>query len=116
MMKFFNYFPFDWESSSLMNISENDEAYIINFRAVGLSKEDIEIGIEGNILSVSTKTSKNEIKWTQQEFWNDKINKKVEFPNDVDVDGVSAEVEKGILKIRLPKVKTSIKKKLIQVN
>lgn len=116
MMKFFNYFPLDWEGSNLMNINENNEAYIINFRAVGLSKEDIEIGIEGNVLSISTKTSKNETKWIQQEFWNDRINKKIEFPSDVDVDGVSAEVEKGILKIRLPKAKTSTKRRSIRVD
>jgi len=116
MMKFFNYFPFDWENSSLMNIKETSENYVINFRAVGLDKEDVEINVDGNILSISTKADKSNTEWgVQQEFLNDRINKKVELPDDVDVDNISAEMKKGILEIQLPKVKTSIKKKSIQV-
>jgi HSP20 family protein len=116
MMKFFNYFPFDWENSSLMNIKETSENYVINFRAVGLDKEDVEINVDGDILSISTKVDKSNTDWgVQQEFLNDRINKKVELPDDVDVDNISAEMKKGILEIQLPKVKTSIKKKSIQV-
>lgn len=116
MMKFFNYFPFDWENSSLMNIKETGENYVINFRAVGLDKEDVEINVDSNILSISTKVDKSNTDWgVQQEFLNDRINKKVELPDDVDVDNISAEMKKGILEIQLPKVKTSIKRKSIQV-
>ena len=91
-----------------VNILENENEFIINMAAPGLTKEDFKIELNEDILTISTDISKEEkessIKFTIQEFSYNKFSRSFNIPEDLDVDNISAKYENGLLNIFIPKM------------
>ena len=116
MMNMFNYFNdfiglSGWENTT--NIYEEPDYYMAEVRATGVKKEDIEIkfNASGDVLLISSKKVKDSDsesekgrKWISHEFWPSRINTSLSLTKDIDVSGIAAKLEDGILKIKLPKV------------
>ena len=111
------FFPTSWVSASLMNLSETEDSFVIELRATGLSKEDIDISIEDDVLIVKSKTDSvnKSNKWLRHEFRPDKINKRIEIPYGCDLSNIKAKVELGILTITIPKDYEKTNKKYIMI-
>lgn len=102
-----------------LNIIENDNVYKIELNVAGWSKEDIEIKIEEGTLSISGEKKNTEVEENQQfhvkEFTNTRFFRSVILGDSVDLDGISAELNDGILRIELKKVaedETDVSKKI----
>jgi len=111
------FFPTSWVSASLMNLSETEDSFVIELRATGLNKEDIDISVEDDVLIVKSKTdttNKNN-KWLRHEFRPDKINKRIEIPYGCDLGNIKAKVELGVLTITIPKDYEKTNKKSIMI-
>lgn len=114
MMNMFNYFNdfiglSGWENTT--NIYEEPDYYMAEVRATGVKKEDIEIkfNMSGDVLLISSKKVKDlgeekGRKWISHEFWPSRINTSLSLTKDIDVSEITAKLEDGILKIKLPKV------------
>ena len=113
-MNMFNYFNDFIGLSGLentTNIYEEPDYYMAEVRATGVKKEDIEIkfNMSGDVLLISSKKVKDlgeekSRKWISHEFWPSRINTSLSLTKDIDVSGITAKLEDGILKIKLPKV------------
>ncbi len=105
-----------------VNIKENDKEVIIDVAAPGLSKEDFEISVENNTLTISAhKEIKEEEKGTnfvKKEFGFEKFQRSFTLPEDIfDVENIKATYKDGILEIIVPKKEEEQKKvKKIQVS
>jgi len=103
--------------TNFMNVTIKDDAYELRFRACGLSKEDITISADNGMLIVESKDQENEmpdnVKSVHEEFHIDRINRRLELPYDADVEGISAEMINGILKVVINK--TNKKDKTIEI-
>ena len=87
-------------------IEEDDKNYIINIDMPGVKKEDLEVGIKENILSISAKRKKStklengeaneEVIANYEQSFN--VNTK-----SVDIENIEASLEYGVLKLTLPK-------------
>lgn len=86
------------------NVKEKDDAFLAEFIVPGFSQCDISVELSDNILLVEGK--KNESTWTTD------FSKKFRLPDSVDGKKVEAKLENGILKLRVPKRKESISKKI----
>lgn len=101
--------------SSMANVYEDSDRYVIEVRVVGLSKDDIEIsfGWGGDTLIIKSKVDKDRRedsrKWTRHEFWQDKIDREYILPEGIDYDLITAKQENGILSIVIPKKKVADK-------
>ena len=114
MMNMFNYFNdfiglSGWENTT--NIYEEPDYYMAEVRATGVKKEDIEIkfNMSGDVLLISSRGVKDSEaekgrKWISHEFWPSRINTSLSLTKDIDVSEITAKLEDGILKIKLPKV------------
>ena len=104
------------------NITENEQAFLLEMAVPGFSKEDFKINLEKDILTVSSQKEKNE----KHEEKNDKAYRMREFgrrnfcrsfslPEAVDKDSIKAEYQNGILMITLPKKEVVKVTKEIQI-
>lgn len=93
-------------SRPAVNIVEGDSDYRIELAAPGLVKSDFKISVNKDILSVSVEKElktegKNKI--LRREFSFSNFQRSFRLPNTVQVSGIRAGYENGILTITLPK-------------
>jgi HSP20 family protein len=112
-MNIFDYYFPGFKNEAMLNVRENDKSYLLELRAVGLTKDDIKITFEDNVLVIKSIKPKVETTYIRHEFWDDMIDKRIQFPADADIDSTTAKVENGILYIEIQKAAGS--KKEIQV-
>ena len=104
-----------------VNIHETAEAYNLELNAAGLSKEDIKVNAENDLLTISydrkEETERKDGKTIRKEFSHRSFKRSFSLDEKIDVDAISARYEDGILKLTLPKkeeVKLSPKQISIQ--
>ena len=91
-----------------VNVSENDEEFIIEMAAPGMKKDDFRINLDRNVLTISS-TRKNEkeekkANYSRREFSYQSFQRSFTLPEaTVNSDKVSARYEDGILYIHIPK-------------
>ena len=101
-----------------LNVYETDQTFEISVALPGMSKDDVEIHYENDVLTIS-----GERKWKHEE--NDKerryhrvesgygsFSRSLPLPNFVDSNEISAEFENGELVITAPKLKEKAGKKI----
>jgi HSP20 family protein len=97
-----------------VNIKESDKDYDIQIAAPGMTKDDFKLSInENNELVIALeknenkeeKNNKNEKNgtWLRREFSYASYSQSFVIPEDVEVEGISAKMEHGVLNIDLPK-------------
>ena len=98
-----------------MNVYEDQDNLYLELRATGVKKEDVSVKFENGILEINTTEENTEKpKYIRQEFRGDRyLGTKFEIPGEINSDGIEANLDSGILKIKLPKDKSS--SKLIEV-
>jgi HSP20 family protein len=106
-------FPDVWDDGDVetipsMNFREEKNNYIIDMAAPGLKKEDFEISLEGNLLTVSSsKTSeeKEEDKegFSRREYSYSSFSRSVTLPEQADSKKITAKYTDGILSMTIPK-------------
>ncbi|MEI0487878.1 Hsp20/alpha crystallin family protein [Brachyspira pulli] len=97
------------------NIEEDDKQYVIEMDMPGVKKEDLEIGIKENVLSIYAerkRVNKNKVVDAQNAENAEKDNEVVVSRYEqsfnistkgIDVENIEANLSNGVLKITLPK-------------
>ena len=118
------------------NVTDNDETYILEINVTGLGKDDIEITLEDNVLTVNNPTQKKQKKDYLDMVLNGKeikdfkpfikskhvielIDRQYFIPEDCDLNSISTICENGILTISVNKIQKVTKKseiKQIKIN
>lgn len=106
-----------------VNIVENDEFFKLSLAAPGLNKDDFNIKLEGNMLTISCekeerKEEKME-KMTRNEYNFTSFMRTFTMPEDVEMDKIEATYINGVLNLVLPKkeeAKRPLQMKNIKVN
>lgn len=90
-----------------VNIMEEKDNYQVTLAAPGMAKDDFNIDVEENILTISAskKDEKEEKdkKFTRKEYNYSSFSRSFTLPEDVLDDKIQASYENGVLKLILPK-------------
>jgi HSP20 family protein len=90
-----------------VNVIETKEAFRLEVAAPGLEKQDFKLHLEKDILTISAqKEHKEEVKeerFTRREFNFSAFKRSFTLPEHVDVNGINAAYNNGVLSINLPK-------------
>lgn len=90
-----------------VNIKENDENYFLEVAVPGMKKDDFDVEIDNDILTISAETkSDNETQqdnYTRREFGYASFKRTFTLPDTVESDKIKAKYEDGILNIHIPK-------------
>jgi len=91
-----------------VNVKETDTNYSLEFAAPGMEKEDFNVTVNDNILSVSSEKrseeSQEEDNYTRKEFSYSSFNRSFSLPETIDQDAIEATYNDGLLKINLVKL------------
>ncbi len=99
-------------SLPLVNIKSFDKHYIIEIYIPEIQKQDLEVGIESNVLFVKVAKKKSEwdskIAYLLKEFNYDYIDREINLPKDSEPSLAQIEFHDGTLIIYIPKTKNEV--------
>jgi HSP20 family protein len=104
-----------------VNIKETDTSFGIELAAPGKKKEDFNIEIDHNVLTISseekTEKEKTEGKYTRKEFSYSSFRRAFTLPETVNTESINATYENGVLYVALPKREEALPKpkRLIEI-
>ena len=103
-----------------VNISENAASFVLELAGPGLEKKDFSIAVDQDQLVIScARENKNEEKeagtWTRKEFSYHSFKRSFNLGDRIDVQGIEASYEHGILKVTLPKKEEAREKGPLQI-
>jgi len=98
-----------------VNIYETKDGYLLEAEMPGVSKEGLEITLEGNELTITGRRSDQppqgaEILFAENRLWN--YRRVFELDPTVDTAKINAKVEQGVLTLTLPKAEKVKPKKI----
>ena len=94
------------QNSPKVDILENDESYLLSIEVPGISKDDIKIWIEKDLLIVSGEKKNNYAEKDTRHFGErrfGKFERSFWIPEDANRENVKAEFENGILNVTVSK-------------
>ncbi|MCF8229496.1 MAG: Hsp20/alpha crystallin family protein [Bacteroidales bacterium] len=90
-----------------LNILERDDRYIVELAAPGLKKENFDVSINNNVLSIVARTGKEledvSNDYIRQEYEFSTFQRLVNLPVDVDEKDIELDYIDGIYRISIPK-------------
>ena len=95
-----------------VNTREGKEAYHVDIDLPGINKEDVDINIDKNILTISGKReTKEEVK--EEDYYRIESNygsfsRSFTLPEKVDVENIRAASDNGVLEIVIPKLNMEV--------
>ena len=91
-------------ASTPCNIYQSDNSYIFDLYLPGFSREDFDINIDNNILTVKGKTNDSvKRNYIHQEYSNSiKFERAFSLPKNINIDNIDADYTSGILSIAVP--------------
>ena len=99
-----------------VNIKETDLSFGIELAAPGKKKEDFNIEIDHNVLTISSEEKEekeekdNDGKYTRKEFSYSSFRRSFTLPETVNSDAIQANYETGVLHLVLPKREEALPK------
>jgi HSP20 family protein len=108
--------PEDFLGQLAVDVYETAEKLVVKARTAGISKNDLDVTISDNILTISGVLSGGEdeqtTRWHIQECYWGEFSRTIALPVQVREDGVSAELKDGVLTITFEKEKINAPTKI----
>ncbi len=92
-----------------VNIRETDKTYEMELAAPGLQKQDFNLNVSGNVLTISFEEKKDDQEenkkegWVRREFFHHSFSRSFTLDETVDIEKIEARYENGVLYVQLPK-------------
>lgn len=91
-----------------LDVTENDQAYTVKAELPGVDKKDIDVKIDGNVVSIHAKVERNtELKEgervVRRERYSGAFARTFSLAGDIDERTASAQYQDGVLSLTLPK-------------
>lgn len=101
-------FPAGTELSIKVDVKEDDKFYTVRADVPGVKKEDIQVDIDGNVVSLRAEAKQEkEEKKGEKTIYSERsygmVSRSFSLPDEVDAKGAKAEYKDGVLNLVLPK-------------
>jgi len=120
---------YDWSNQNFsltnttipsVNIKENENEFVVEMAAPGMTKDDFNIELNNSVLTISSeKQTNNQSKEgenvTRREFSYQSFSRSFTLPVIVETDKITAKYESGILRVNIPKKEEAKPKPLKQI-
>ena len=122
MEKFFkgDFFPVGWKDGfPKVNLSEEDDRYVVEIGIAGFKKDDVDLSLEDNILTIEMKACEEKKEEDKKKKFHLKelscrnFKRQFHLPYEVDGEKVSAEYKDGVITAVLP-FKEDVKKETVK--
>ena len=101
-------FPAGTELSIKVDVKEDEKSYTVRADIPGVKKEDIQVDVDGNVISLRAETKQEkEEKKGEKVIYSERsygmASRSFTLPAEVDAKGAKAEYKDGVLNLTLPK-------------
>lgn len=111
---------FNWTEGTFvpeLNVYETPKMFEITVELPGMKKEDFEINLDNNVLTISGERRANngeekDRRYHRVESRFGRFSRSLPLPNVVDIDHIEATYENGVLAISIPKLKEKAGRKI----
>ncbi|HRX28602.1 MAG TPA: Hsp20/alpha crystallin family protein [Saprospiraceae bacterium] len=95
------------QSQPPVNFKESESSYHIEFAVPGFTKEEINIQLDNNVLTVkgekSVENASSDTKYKRREFSFNSFTKSMTLPEDVNLSSITASQSNGLLQVDIAK-------------
>jgi HSP20 family protein len=100
--------------SPLVDIEEQDDTYVLEAELPGVKREDVDIEVVGNEIQITGEIKERERKGAlrRRTRRTGRFEYRVRLPDHVDGSKVEADLDQGILTVRVPKAERSQRQKV----
>jgi HSP20 family protein len=97
-----------------VDIEEQDDAYLIEVELPGVKRDDVDIELVGNELTISGEFKERERAGILRKRTRriGRFELRVGLPNRVDPEGIQAQLEHGVLAVRVPKSEAAQRRRI----
>ena len=93
-----------------IDVKENDQAYTVQAEVAGVGKEDIQVSLDGDVVSLRAEVKQQDVqtkddKVLRSERYFGSIVRSFQLPQEIDQAQAKAKYDNGILTLTLPKKK-----------
>jgi HSP20 family protein len=104
----------EWAPS--LDCSETDVDYVVQVEAPGVHKENLDVNLEGNVLTVTGHRESKKEHESEAYIWKEREEgrfvRSLRLPKTVDGEKVNAVYQDGVLTIRVPKAEPAVKSRI----
>lgn len=90
-----------------MNVNEDKKSYRVTVDMPGVKKEDIDVSVQGNQVSITAEVTREDNRDNERELYSERYvgraYRSFSLPSDIDGDQAEASYESGVLTLTLPK-------------
>lgn len=99
-----------------MDFTETDTSFVVQMEVPGVKKEDLDVTVEQNVLTVAGKREREEVRETEEQIWRERefgrFVRSVRLPQAVRAPDIQAAFTDGVLTITLPKAEEALKSRV----
>jgi HSP20 family protein len=100
-----------------VNVSEQDDAYVLSALVPGLKAEDLNIQVLENVVSIEGEYRPEDTEYLLNELPIGSFRRSLRLPTEIQSEKVEAKIADGVLTLNLPKAESAKPKKInISVN
>jgi HSP20 family protein len=103
-----------WEPA--LDFSETAREYLIRLEIPGVTRDDLDVNLDGNLLTLSGKREFNKAEKGEEFLWEERIEgrfvRTLRLPGAVQEAKIEALYNEGILTVKLPKLEQPLKSKI----
>jgi HSP20 family protein len=101
-----------------VDVKENEKEYSVHAEIPGVNKEDIQVSIEGNVVTLRAEIRQQDKqaegeKVLRSERYYGAVSRSFQLPADIDETAAKARYENGVLLLTLPKKVSSVPQRLV---
>jgi HSP20 family protein len=98
----------------LVDVEETDDAYVVEAEVPGVKRNDVNIEVSGNELSITGEIKEKERKGIVRHRTRKagQFEYHVTLPEQVDADKIEASLNEGVLTVRIPKAERAQRRKI----
>ena len=100
-----------------VDVKEIDSGYVVNAELPGVNKDDIHVGIDGNVVTLRAEVKQEDTKTEgekvlRSERYYGSVSRSFQLPTEIDASQAKAKYDNGVLALTLPKKTASSSKRL----
>ena len=99
-----------------LDVTEDDNCYYVNVDIPGVNKDNIDVSLQGNSVTVNAEVEREKSRESKKEVYSERFIGKAfrsfSLPTDVDSAKSEASYDGGVLRLKLPKLATDTSRRL----
>jgi HSP20 family protein len=103
-----------WEPA--LDFSETPKEYLVRLEIPGVTRDDLDVNLDGNLLTISGKREFNKSEKGEEFLWEERVEgrfvRTLRLPGAVQEGKIEALYNDGILTVKLPKMEQPLKSKI----